>query len=49
LPIRVEVVAYAQWAGAYTTEDPPLIAISSLDEQHQGSDGLEQLSANART
>jgi hypothetical protein len=41
-PIRVEVVAYAQWAGAYTTSDPPLIAISSLDEQHQGSDGLEQ-------
>ena len=42
-PLRVEVVAYAQWAGAYTTDDPPLIAMSSLNEQHRGSDGLEQL------
>lgn len=42
-PLRVEVVAYAQWAGAYTTDDPPLITMSSLDEQHKGADGLEQL------
>jgi hypothetical protein len=42
-PLRVEVVAYAQWAGAYTTDDPPLITMSSLNEEHQGSDGLEQL------
>jgi len=42
-PLRVEVVAYAQWAGAYTTDDPPLITMSSLNEEHRGSDGLEQL------
>ena len=42
-PLRVEVVAYAQWAGAYTTDDPPLITMSSLNEEHQGPDGLEQL------
>lgn len=42
-PLRVEVVAYAQWAGAYTTDDPPLITMSSLNEEHKGSDGLEQL------
>jgi hypothetical protein len=41
--LRVEVVAYANWAGAYTTADPPLIAMSSLNEEHKGSDGLEQL------
>jgi hypothetical protein len=43
LPLRVEVVAYADPRGAYTTADPPLIAISSLNPQHQGIDGLEQL------
>lgn len=43
LPLRVEVVAYAQWAGAYTTEDPPLITMSSLNEEHRGADGLEEL------
>jgi hypothetical protein len=43
LPLRVEAVAYADQHGAYTTEDPPLIAMSSLSEQHTGADGLEQL------
>jgi hypothetical protein len=43
LPLRVEAVAYADPRGAYTTEDPPLIAMSSLNPQHQGVDGLEQL------
>jgi hypothetical protein len=43
LPLRVEAVAYANPQGAYTTEDPPLIAMSSLSEQHTGVDGLEQL------
>lgn len=42
-PLRVEVVAYAQWAGAYTTSDPPLITMSSLNAEHRGADGLEQL------
>jgi hypothetical protein len=42
-PLRVEVVAYASWGGAYTTPDPPLIAMSSLNEEHRGADGLEQL------
>jgi hypothetical protein len=41
--LRVEVVAYANWAGAYTTDDPPLITMSSLNEQGQGSDALEQI------
>lgn len=42
-PLRVEVVAYANWAGAFTTDDPPLITMSSLNEEHAGADGLEQL------
>ena len=42
-PLRVEVVAYANWAGAYTTGDPPLITMSSLNIEHRGADGLEQL------
>lgn len=42
-PLRVEVVAYANWAGAFTTDDPPLITMSSLNEEHKGADGLEQL------
>jgi hypothetical protein len=42
-PLRIEVMAYATWSGAFTTEDPPLITISSLNEEHKGSDGLEQL------
>jgi hypothetical protein len=43
LPLRVEAVAYADPRGAYTTADPPLIAMSSLNPQHQSVDGLEQL------
>ena len=43
LPLRVEAVAYADPRGAYTTADPPLIAMSTLNPQHQGIDGLEQL------
>lgn len=30
VPLRVEVVAYAQWAGAYTTDDSPLITMLPL-------------------
>jgi len=36
-------MAYADPRGAYTTADPPLIAMSSLSPQHTGVDGLEQL------
>ena len=43
LPLRVEAVAYANPQGAYTTEDPPLITMSSLNPQHAGVYGLEQL------
>jgi hypothetical protein len=42
-PIRVEVVAYANWAGAYTTDDPVLITMSSTYANHRGSLGLEQI------
>jgi hypothetical protein len=42
-PVRVEVVAYANWAGAYTTFDPDLITISSLNSEHRGAYGMEQL------
>ena len=41
--LRVEIVAYANFGGAYTTEDPPLIAMSSLDPEQQGDDALEEL------
>jgi len=42
-PVRVEVVAYASWAGAYTTFDPDLITISSLNPEHRDVYGVEQL------
>jgi len=42
-PLLVEIVAYANFGGAYMTEDPPLIAMSSLDEEQQGDDALEEL------
>lgn len=41
--LRVEIVAYANFGGAYTTDDPPLIAMSSLDPEQQGGDALEEL------
>ena len=41
--LRVEVTAYANFAGAYTTDDPPLITMASLDEEQQGDDALEEL------
>lgn len=42
-PVPVEVVAYANWAGAYTTLDPTLVTMSSLYRGHRGTLGLEQL------
>jgi hypothetical protein len=42
-PIRVDVVRYASWAGAYTTLDPVHITISSTDPRTQGLTALETL------
>ena len=41
--IRVEISAYANWAGAYTTLDPLRVTISSLDPRNQGPAALEVL------
>jgi hypothetical protein len=41
--IRVDVAAYANWAGAYTTVDPLRVTISSLDTRNQGPQALEVL------
>ncbi|PYT93952.1 MAG: hypothetical protein DMG36_07205 [Acidobacteria bacterium] len=41
--IRVDVVSYANWAGAYTTVDPLRVTISSLDPRNQGPQALEVL------
>jgi hypothetical protein len=41
--IRVEVCAYANAAGAYTTLDPLRVTISSLDPRNQGAEALEVL------
>ena len=42
-PLRVDVTAYANWAGAYTTTDPSRITISSANGGNQGDQGLEIL------
>ena len=42
-PIRVDVVAYANWAGAYTTLLPARITISSVDSRNQQIAALEVL------
>lgn len=41
--IRVDVTAYANWAGAYTTLDPLRVVIGSTDPRNQGSAALEIL------
>jgi hypothetical protein len=41
--IRVDIAAYANWAGAYTTLDPLAVTISSTDPRNQGSTALEVL------
>lgn len=41
--IRVEVTAYANTAGAYTTLDPLRVTIASLDSRNQGPEALEVL------
>ena len=42
-PIRVDVAPYTNWAGAYATERPSHIMISSLDAGYRGTLGLEML------
>src|SRR3569833_3542903 len=39
--IPVEVVSYANWAGAYTATNSTLITISSADQSSQGDAALE--------
>jgi hypothetical protein len=41
--IRVDVSAYANYAGAYTTLDPLRVVISSTDARNQGNSALEVL------
>ncbi len=41
--IRVDMSAYANWAGAYTTTDPLRVTISSLDPRNQGDEAFEVL------
>jgi hypothetical protein len=41
--IRVDVCAYANRAGAYTTLDPLRVTISSTDPRNQGAEALEVL------
>lgn len=42
-PVPVDVSAYSNWAGAYTTDDPDHITIASLVDGNQGSNALEML------
>jgi len=42
-PLRVDVVAYANYAGSYTTLHPARITISSIDGGNQGTAALEVL------
>jgi hypothetical protein len=42
-PLRVDVVAYANYAGSYTTPHPTRIMISSIDGGNQDTAGLEVL------
>lgn len=42
-PVRVDVSAYTNWAGAYTTEDPDHITISSLNADNHGTAAFEML------
>ena len=40
---RVDVSAFANWAGAYTTLDPLRVTIASTDPRNQGDEALEIL------
>jgi hypothetical protein len=41
--VRVDVSAYANWAGAYTVTDPNIITISSLHPDNHGTAAFEML------
>lgn len=42
-PIRVDVSVDADWAGAYTTLEPPHVCLSSTDARHEGWLAIEIL------
>jgi hypothetical protein len=42
-PVRVDVAPYTNWAGAYTTEGPPHITVSSENVAGQDDQGFEIL------
>ncbi|HUQ79531.1 MAG TPA: hypothetical protein VM076_00260 [Gemmatimonadaceae bacterium] len=42
-PVPVDVSAYANWAGAYTSDGPGHITISSLNDGNQGTGAFEML------
>ena len=42
-PVPVDVSAYANWAGAYTTEGPSHITISSINADYHGTAAFEML------
>lgn len=42
-PVRVDVTRYANWAGAYTTDDPPHVTLASGDADNGGDGALEVL------
>ena len=41
--LRVDVVPYASWAGAYSTGEPPYVTMASTDGGYRGTRGLEML------
>lgn len=42
-PVRVDVTAYSNWAGAYTTEDPDRVTMASLNDDTKGTAAFETL------
>lgn len=40
-PVRVDAVAYANWAGAYTSLEPTRVTVSTTDPSNQGPAALE--------
>jgi hypothetical protein len=42
-PVPVDVTAYANWAGAYTTTDPAHVTISTLNPENHGTAAFETL------
>jgi len=43
MPVRVDVVAYANWAGAYTTREPSHVTVSSRAPNSGGTLAFETL------